>query len=222
MSESAVLLDLRNISCVRDGAEVRGVSLTFAPANSIIVTGDAGGALLARIATLQERPDEGEVWLDGEPLHTLSESDFLALRSRKVGLVFSASHLLPGLSAVENVAVPLFKLLALETDEAAERTHSMLEFVGLRGDPGADVLALTRADQQRVALARALVHRPALLALYSAETDLDAEETAAFRETVHRACCEFGVLAISTLPAGPTACRADRMIVMSTGVAVEP
>jgi len=222
MSEPAPTLEFRHVSCARDGMEVRDVSLCFTPHSSILVMGDSGVELLLRLASLQERPDGGEILLNGQSTHTLDEASFATLRGRSVGLVFPAAHLLPGLSAVENVAVPLFKLLALETAEAAERTHTMLDFVGLRGDPGADVLELSRADQQRVALARALVHRPSLLVLNRAEDALVPDEATEFRETVRRACLEFGVLALATLSAAPIGYGAHRFIIVEEGIASDP
>lgn len=222
MSSSAPALELRHVCCARDGAAVRDVSLAFAPGSSALLVGDDGAPLLFRLASLQERSDAGEVHVGARAAHTLSSDAFDLLRSHKVGLVFAASHLLPGLSAVENVAVPLFKLLRLETAEAAERTHAMLEFVGMEGDCGADVLTLSRADQQRVALARALVHRPAVLALHRAEEALTADDAAAFRDIVQRACAEFGVAAVA-LPCGRLEPQpAQRVIVVEAGIAHDP
>lgn len=220
MSEPA--LELRNIRCAREDMEVRVASLCLNAGSSIFLMGDPSALLLLRLLSLQERPDAGEMWLNGKPIHALSEDDFNAMRCRAVGLVFSSSHLLPGLSAVENVAVPLFKLLSLETAEAAERTHAMLEFVGLQGDSGDDVLELSRADQQRVALARALVHRPTVLALHRAEEALAPDDAAAFRNTIRRACAELGVLAVAMPASASVSGGAHRCIVVESGVAFDP
>lgn len=222
MSDTAPAIELRNVSCARDGAELRGVSLVFAEGSSTLLIGDGGEHLLLRIASLQERPDSGEVMFRGTATHTLGEEPFATLRNRTTGLVFSAAHLLPGLSAVENVAVPLFKLLAIETVEAAERTHAMLDFVGLQGDPGADVLLLSRADQQRVALARALVHRPAILALHRAEESLGPDDATAFRDTVQRACTEFGVTVLAVPCGVGIQYTAHRVVVVEAGTASDP
>ncbi|MEQ1861010.1 MAG: ATP-binding cassette domain-containing protein [Chthoniobacteraceae bacterium] len=225
MSDDATMLEFRKVSCARDGVEVRDVSLSFAAGTSVLLLGhgEPDVQLLLRIASLQEVPDAGEVWLDGEPTHMLSDEGRATIRSRRIGLVYAAPHLLPGLSAVENVAVPLFKILRLDTVEAAERTHAMLDFVGLIGDSGEDVVTLSRGDQQRVALARALVHRPAVLALDRADDALTALDAASFRASVERACAELGVLAISTpslAPVGPTGTR--RVFVSDGVVSVEP
>jgi len=220
MKRRAPLLELRNVSCVRGDARLRDVSLSFSAGRSIIVTGDSGGALLARIAALQERPDSGEVWLADIPLHEASDEEFECVRKR-VGIVFAAPHLLPGLSALENVAVPLFKLRGLDTPDAAERTRAALIFARLRGDPCADVLSLSRADQQRVALARAVVLDPLILATFEGERDLSTDEAAEFREVVQQASSELGVLAISLIRPVAGTCPADRTIVVNTGLALE-
>ncbi len=219
---STPILELRNVCCTRDGVEVRDVSLCFSAGSSTLVIGDRGAELLHRIASLQERPDAGEVLLEACATHALDEAAFASLRSRAVGLVFSASHLLPGLTAVENVAVPLFKLLSVETAEAAERTHAMLDFVGLQGDSDVDVLTLSRADQQRVALARALVHRPSILALHRAEDALGPEDASNFRDTIQRACAELGVIAIATPSCVGIQYTAHRVVVVEAGAASDP
>jgi lipoprotein-releasing system ATP-binding protein len=222
MSDAGPVLELRHVSCAREGAELRDVSLSFTAGSSTLLIGDGSEQLLLRIASLQERPDSGGVLLGTRAAHLLDDEGFTALRSQEVGLVFPASHLLPGLSAVENVAVPLFKLLSLETAEAAERTHAILDFVGLEGDCSADVVTLSRADQQRIALARALVHRPSILALHRAEDALSPEDAGAFRDVVRRACSELGVAAIATPSVAAIHYSAHRVIVVEAGIASDP
>ena len=226
MSAAASVLEFHNVCCARGGAEVRDVSLALTGGSSIVLVAGPGCDvdLLLRLASLEERPDSGHAWLDGEPAHALSDESRATLRSHKVGMVFSAPHLLPGLSAVENVAVPLFKLLHLDTAEAAERTHAILEFAGFRGDPSNDVSTLSRADQQRVALARALVHRPVLLALHHAEDGLAPGDAIGFRETIARACAEFGMLALATAPATPGVMPGEKRLLIAAGgaVSIEP
>lgn len=222
MSEAAPILEFRRVHCVRDDAELHDVSLPFTAGSSVLVFGDASSLLLLRLASLQERPDSGEVFLHGKSAHGLPEKELTELRNRQIGVVFSAAHLLPGLTAVENVAVPLFKLLSLDTAEAAERTHTILEYVGFRGDGDDDALELTRADQQRVALARALVHRPSILILHRAEEALAPDDAMAFRETIHRACTDFGLLALAAPSAAGISYTAHRFILAEAGLATDP
>ena len=222
MSDEVPVLEFRQVHCVRDDAELHDVSLPFGSANSVLIFGDASSLLLLRLASLQERPDSGEVLIHGKSAHTLPENELAELRSRQIGTVFSAAHLLPGLTAVENVAVPLFKLLSLDTAEAAQRTHAMLEYVGFRGEGADDALMLTRADQQRVALARALVHRPSILILHRAEESLPPDDAMAFRETIHRACCDFGILALAVPSAAGISYTAHRFILAEAGLATDP
>jgi predicted ABC-type transport system involved in lysophospholipase L1 biosynthesis ATPase subunit len=219
---SEPVLEFRQVHCVRDDAKLHDVSLPFEAGSSVLVFGDTSSLLLLRLASLQERPDAGEMLIRGQSVHTLPEKELADLRSRQIGVVFSAAHLLPGLTAVENVAVPLFKLLSLETAEAAERTHAMLEYVGFQGEGADDALMLTRADQQRVALARALVHRPSILILYRAEEALAPDDAMAFRKTIHRACTDFGVLALAAPSAAGISYTAHRFILVEDGFATDP
>jgi ABC-type ATPase involved in cell division len=222
MNGDSALLELRDVSCARAGVELRGVSLRLTPASFNLLLGDAGAALLLRLASLQERPDAGEVWFEEEPIHALSEEGCAALRSRKFGFVFSSPCLLPDLSLVENVAMPLFKLLSLEPAEAAERTHALFDFVGLTGDSSDPAGELSLFDQQRLALARALVHRPAVLVLDRPEINLPVDEAACFRRLVERACEELKVMVLATLAPIPGEYQADRVIAVRAGVVSEP
>jgi putative ABC transport system ATP-binding protein len=138
------------------------VDLAVAAGESVAVLGPSGSGkstLLALIAGL-DRPTSGEVFLDGEPVHALSEDRLALLRRAKVGFVFQSFQLLGNLTARENVLLPLE--LAGAADAAA-RADDLLARVGLgeRGHhyPG----QLSGGEQQRVALARAFAGRPAVL-----------------------------------------------------------
>jgi len=129
--EARPLLEFREVSCTRESGLLRQVSLSFAPASFNVLVGDGGAGLLLKLASLLESPESGEICLLGQPTAALDESGRAAIRSRHFGFVFSSPCLLPGLSVAENVAMPLFKVLELESSEASERTVAALNFVGL-------------------------------------------------------------------------------------------
>ncbi|MCK5931065.1 MAG: ABC transporter ATP-binding protein [Fulvimarina manganoxydans] len=141
---------------------LKGIDLEVARGESVGIVGPSGSGkstLLMVLAGL-ERPDEGEVEIAGQSLIGLSEDRLAAFRGRNVGIVFQSFHLIPNMTALENVAVPLELAGA---DEPFERARTELENVGL-GDrathyPG----ELSGGEQQRVALARALAPQPAIL-----------------------------------------------------------
>jgi putative ABC transport system ATP-binding protein len=141
---------------------VHGVSLDIASGESVAIVGPSGAGkstLLALLAGL-DLPTTGRVLLEGTDLTRLDEDGRARLRAQRVGFVFQSFHLLPALTALENVMLPLE--LAGRPD--ARRTAlEALERVGLKERTGHYPRQLSGGEQQRVALARAFVTRPAVL-----------------------------------------------------------
>ena len=210
------MVELRGVSCTREGAAVRDISICFAPASLCVLRGDAGCVLLLRIASLLDIPDKGGVLFDGQPAHTMDEFTRGAMRSRRFGFVFDAPFLLPAFSIVENVAMPLLKLLGTEYDEALARTHAALKFVGLP-ETACEAGVLNPFDQQRVALARALVHEPQVLVLDRADATLALPESAALLALARRARDERGVTVLAVLATPAEEHHRDRVLAVEDG-----
>jgi putative ABC transport system ATP-binding protein len=141
---------------------VDGVSFDIAAGESVAVTGPSGAGkstLLALLAGL-DLPTAGKVWLDGVDLTGLDEDGRARLRAQRVGFVFQSFHLIPALTALENVMLPLE--LAGRRDARAAATQT-LGRVGLKERTGHYPRQLSGGEQQRVAIARAFVTRPAVL-----------------------------------------------------------
>jgi predicted ABC-type transport system involved in lysophospholipase L1 biosynthesis ATPase subunit len=142
---------------------IDGVSLAVAPGERIAVTGPsgAGKSTLLSLLGLIDRPDAGEVSLDGQLTNGLGEDARADLRREHIGFVFQLFHLIPALSAVENVAVPLLPYASRR--EILERAERLLADLGLgerlRNRPG----ELSGGEQQRVGIARALIGQPDLV-----------------------------------------------------------
>jgi putative ABC transport system ATP-binding protein len=150
-----------------------GVDLAVAPGESVAVLGPSGSGkstLLALAAGL-DRPTEGEVLLDGEPIHALSEDRLARLRRRKVGFVFQSFQLLGNLTARENVLLPLEIAGARD---AGRRADELLAAVGLSERGHHYPSQLSGGEQQRVALARAFATRPPLLLADEPTGNLDS------------------------------------------------
>jgi putative ABC transport system ATP-binding protein len=141
---------------------VQDVSLEISAGDSVAVVGESGAGkstLLALLAGL-DTPSSGRVWLDGIDLTTLDEDGRARLRAERVGFVFQAFHLVPALTALENVLLPLE--LAGRRD-ARLAALEVLERVGLQARTGHYPRQLSGGEQQRVAIARAFVTRPKVL-----------------------------------------------------------
>jgi putative ABC transport system ATP-binding protein len=153
---------------------LRGIDLTVAPGERVAIVGPSGSGkstLLMVIGGL-ERPSSGEVLVGGEDLARLDEDRLARFRRGTVGIVFQSFHLIPTMSALENVAVPLE--LAGHTD-AFSRAAEQLERVGLAARAEHYPGQLSGGEQQRVALARAFAIRPRLLLADEPTGNLDGE-----------------------------------------------
>ncbi|HET6552854.1 MAG TPA: ATP-binding cassette domain-containing protein [Dyella sp.] len=164
---NGVLLDAADVSKSVQGPEGRldilaGVSLQVRVGESFAIVGASGSGkttLLGLLAGL-DTPSSGRILLDGHALETLDEEARADLRRRLVGFVFQSFHLLPALTAEENVMLPL----ELEgRDDARARAREALEAVELSPRRRHYPAQLSGGEQQRVAIARAFVHRPRLL-----------------------------------------------------------
>jgi putative ABC transport system ATP-binding protein len=141
---------------------VRNVSLAIEARETVAIVGPSGAGkstLLALLAGL-DLPTSGKVWLAGIDLTTLDEDGRASLRAQRVGFVFQSFHLVPSLTALENVMLPL-ELAGRR--EARALAAEMLERVGLTPRAGHYPRQLSGGEQQRVALARASVGNPAVL-----------------------------------------------------------
>ena len=152
---------------------LRGIDLDLAAGETVSVVGPsgAGKTTLLMIVGGLERPSGGQVTVAGHDLAALDEDELARFRGRHVGIVFQAFHLIPTMTAIENVAAP--RELAGEAD-AFERARTELVAVGLGHRLGHYPGELSGGEQQRVAIARALVNRPGLLLADEPTGNLDA------------------------------------------------
>jgi putative ABC transport system ATP-binding protein len=155
---------------------LRDINLAIAPQEFVAITGPSGSGkttLLGLLAGL-DRPMKGTVRLDGEDLSPLSEDARARLRAEKVGFVFQTFQLLPTLTALENVLVPL-ELLNGSGAAGAARAAELLTRVGLGDRTHHYPAQLSGGEQQRVAIARAFANRPKILFADEPTGSLDAE-----------------------------------------------
>jgi putative ABC transport system ATP-binding protein len=196
------------------------ITIEIPPKQFVAVVGPSGSGkstLLAVIAGL-EAPTVGMVALDGIALNGFSEDAVAGLRLDKVGIVFQAFHLVPTLTALENVAVPLE--LAGESDPLG-RALARLDEVGLRDRAHHYPVQLSGGEQQRVALARACARRPPILLADEPTGNLDTATGAQVIALLRRLHQESGnTLVLVTHDASLTA-SADRVITLRDGRVVD-
>jgi putative ABC transport system ATP-binding protein len=170
----------------RYGAEVealRKVDLDVARGEMVAIVGPSGSGKTTLLNCLSglEHIDEGEILIDGTNLEKMSDNDRTSYRARNMGFVFQAFNLLPVLTAVENVEIPLL-LIGRPAKESRQKALETLELVGLAPRAGHTPDRMSGGEQQRVAVARALVHEPAVVWADEPTGNLDSESTQAVME----------------------------------------
>jgi len=167
----------------RNGSEVaalKGVDLDILAGELVAIVGPSGSGKTTLLNCLSglETIDQGEILVAGEDLAALRDSQRTEYRAKHMGFVFQAFHLLPVLSAAENVELPLL-LLGMRGRDARSRALETLGLVGLADRARHRPAQLSGGEQQRVAVARALVHRPAVVWADEPTGNLDSESTEA-------------------------------------------
>ena len=202
----------------RELTVLRDITFALEPGAFLAIVGPSGSGkstLLGLLAGL-DRPKSGRVWLDGQDLGALTEDQRARLRAEKVGFVFQSFHLIPTLTARENVQVPL----ELQAQPARERAEELLGRVGL-GDRGHHYPAqLSGGEQQRVAVARAFSHRPRILFADEPTGNLDAATGAKVIELLGELNRETGTTLVLVTHDPDLAARARRVIRLRDGAVV--
>ena len=202
----------------REITVLRDITFDLEAGGFLAVTGPSGSGkstLLGLLAGL-DRPTRGRVVLDGRDLAALTEDERARVRAEAVGFVFQSFHLIPTLTARENIQVPL----ELRGEEARPRAEELLQRVGL-GDRGHHYPAqLSGGEQQRVAVARAFAHRPKVLFADEPTGNLDAangRNVVALLTELNR---ELGTTLVLVTHEPDLAARAGRVIRLHDGALV--
>ena len=200
---------------------LRGVNLDVQAGSSVSVVGPSGSGkstLLAVIGGI-ERPTSGSVRIDGQDLGSLDEDELASFRGQQIGILFQAFHLIPTMTALENVAVPL--VLAGEDDAFAQAEERLAE-VGLAHRASHYPGQLSGGEQQRVALARALSNRPQLLLADEPTGNLDQETGREIVELLFRVQRERGMTLLLITHEPHLAARCTHQLRMADGRLYQP
>ena len=206
----------------RRGAEVidvlNGLSLDVGRGEFVGLKGPSGSGkttLLNLIAGL-DQPTEGEVWVDGDCISHMSESQLASWRTRSIGFVFQFYHLLPVLNAYRNVELPLL-LLPLNAEQRRQQVMTALDIVGLTDRLHHRPGQLSGGQQQRVGIARAIVTDPALLVADEPTGALDAKSATEILDLLCELKTSLNKTIIMVTHDERAAARADRIVELQKG-----
>jgi putative ABC transport system ATP-binding protein len=220
------MLELRQVSKVYgQGAAtvhaLREVSFGVGPGTMVAVMGPSGSgkSTLLTIAGSLEEPTSGQVLVAGQDLAAMSRNDKARLRRQSVGYVFQDFNLLPGLTAAENVALPL-ELDGIGARKAREAGLRALDGLGLADRASSYPDQLSGGERQRVAIARAIVGDRRLLLADEPSGSLDSANAEAVMRMIHTACLQ-GIAAVVVTHDVQLASWADRVVLIKDGRVVD-
>jgi putative ABC transport system ATP-binding protein len=170
---------------------LEGVNLSLNAGDFVTIMGPSGGGkttLLNLLAGL-DLPDKGQIILNGRKISEFSDHELTLLRRKEIGFVFQFFNLMPTLTVIENVELPL--LLAHSSRSAGERIKTLLDYVGLWHRADSFPTELSGGEMQRVAIARSLVHQPVILLADEPTGNLDSENGLKIIDLMRQAASDF-------------------------------
>jgi lipoprotein-releasing system ATP-binding protein len=224
MSDSAFPLALRDIKRTfvqgdRRLEVLRGITLDLRPGEIVALVGQSGSgkSTLLHIAGLLERPDEGDIIVDGKSVGTANDRGRTALRRRVLGFVYQYHHLLPEFSAVENVMLPQM-LNGRSRAQARAHAAELLAMVQLKDRSDHRPGRLSGGEQQRVAIARAVANAPKVLLADEPTGNLDSSTADAVFRQLLSLVRDTGMAALVATHNPDLAARMDRTVTLKDGI----
>ena len=222
-NENHFLIELHDIqksykTAVGDYPALKGVNLQIKPGEFVSVIGKSGSGktTLINMITGIDRPTAGEVWVNGTAVHTLNEGQLARWRGRNLGLVFQFFQLLPIISVVENVMLPMDFCRSYPLREREARALHLLDLVGLADHAYKLPSALSGGQQQRVAIARALANDPPIVIADEPTGNLDSRTAESVFTLFNELVAQGKTIIIVTHDSG-LAKRANRTALITDG-----
>jgi len=219
------VIEVRNVKrWIQNGSRrvdiLKGISLSIPAGQFVAIVGASGSGkstLLGLLAGL-DTPSEGEIWLDGTPIHNLAETQLASVRGRKIGFVFQSYQLISTLTALENVLLPFE--LNMEGHGLA-KARELLQAVGLGERMDHYPVQLSGGEQQRVALARAFVVNPPIVMADEPTGNLDSANGHLVLDLLLERHAHASATLVLVTHDPEIANRADRKIVLKDGMVIE-
>ncbi len=219
----SVILSVEKVIKIYNGGEtpveaVRGVSLEMPAGDFVALMGPSGcgKSTLLHLCGAMDRPTSGRVLIDQVDISGLNDDRLTAFRRQRIGFVFQFFNLLPTLTVIENISLPL----SLDGKNAQTAEHSasnLAERVGLSHRLGHYPQQLSGGEMQRAAIARAVVHKPALLIADEPTGNLDSENGSLVLRLLCELNQELGITILMATHSEETAARAKRIVRMRDG-----
>ncbi len=227
MNSSSILITMRNVTKAYNGlagavVALKGIDLDVQRGEFLVITGKsgAGKTTLVNVLAGLDRATRGEIWVDGTPIHRFSPDQAARWRGQTVGVVFQTFELLPTLTVLQNVMLPMDFAHQLTPRRRRERAMRLLEQVGIAEHARKPPTAVSGGQQQRVAIARALANDPALIVADEPTGSLDSATTAAVLD-VFAALAAAGKTVVLVTHDKDVARRATRVITLADGEIVK-
>ncbi len=224
MNDSVFPLSLRDIKRTfvqgdRRLEVLKGITLDLKPGEIVALVGQSGSgkSTLLHIAGLLERPDEGDIVVDGKSAGTAGDRERTVMRRQFLGFVYQYHHLLPEFSAIENVMLPQM-LNGKSRAEARRRAAELLAMVQLKERADHRPGRLSGGEQQRVAIARAVANAPRVLLADEPTGNLDSSTADAVFRQLLGLVRETGMAALVATHNPELASRMDRTVTLKDGV----
>jgi putative ABC transport system ATP-binding protein len=217
---SPILLRAENVSRVYSDGGVAALvdcSLSIRRGEYVAIVGPSGSgkSTLLNLLGALDAPTSGRVLFEEQPLSEMGNLD--TLRARKIGFIFQSFHLLPTLTALENVQIPMFEGPPRSAAERVKKARELLETVGLSHRAGHLPSRLSVGERQRTAIARALANSPPLLLADEPTGNLDSRSGSDILDLFDQLHREYGVTLIVITHSGEVARRAQKVITIRDG-----
>lgn len=222
MAEYAIKLEKVKKDYPLNGGSVhalKGIDLEVKKGDYVAIMGPSGSgkSTLLHIIGCLDVPTHGKYYLDGIDVTSLSDNQLAEIRRDKIGFVFQAFNLMPNLTALENVMLPML-IAEKDEDKSLKRAKELLSIVGLKESMNHKINQLSGGEKQRVALARAMSNNPAFILADEPTGNLDSKTSSDVMSYIHKLWDEYGITIVIVTHEPVVAKYSNRIIMLKDGI----